>query len=510
MAPFKNSSLTTINLMNHSPKKVWTHTASHRVFNILLTAAIALSLSSQAFAQKVSMIPKKAQTAASKNQKRRASIDQQIIAQAQALSGAGKSVKIYSDDAYKRKAKKPKSTRNTVAQSAATAFGPSNRLDLDNPNDTKANISTQLSEAKKAALPENIVNGSVAITIGQDSNLDETSREDISGGFYEMKPSISYTGRMFFGSFGASIKDYSSQENSEIARKTDINAETGAKFSLTEDVSTTSKLSFLNRDFRWPDFLTGTDDGMAIRFFETKFAQSVDFKLKALTVNITGSYSNRDFTTTYSDTAPDVLGRQDFQRDLNDAELNAKFDVKFNDHLSFIAKPGLKHRKYKAEPARQTDGQKGGAALNSVTPRREILTNSLAVDLKTTLGAFTITPTATIGQDVDRALGAEDTSFSGGGISLEITIDKDLGLVLGGSANYRNTKYDNWTDRVVPAGETREIDGVDTGISAGVNLSKSVALGLDYSREEYESNLPAFTDENFTREVIGTTLTVSF
>ncbi|MEK6556319.1 MAG: hypothetical protein AABZ31_13815, partial [Bdellovibrionota bacterium] len=197
-------------------------------------------------------------------------------------------------------------------------------------------------------------------------------------------------------------------------------------------------------------------------------------------------------------------------RDLNDAKLDANIALKFNDSLTLVAKPAIKHRKYKEEPARQTNGEKGNAALNATTPRRESITNELAFDLKTTLGAFTITPTVKLGQDIDRALGAEDTSYSGGGLAIVIDVDKDTGFKLGASANAVTVDYDNWTTGVVPTGSTRKIDAVTTGVSAEINLSKTVALGIDYSREKYDSNIPTNTDENFNREVLGSTITVSF
>lgn len=372
---------------------------------------------------------------------------------------------------------------------------------------TESRISTRIQKEKPVEKPASTYSGSVDLTIGHDSDF-LVDRQGIGGTFFEIKPGLSYSSEHFGADFSARIKDFTKQENSDQAKETEANVGFSGKFNLTENIKSTTKLSLTNSDARWPDWFGDTLTGQPIRYFQAKIGQSIGFKQKNLSVDVGGSYLDRNFSNDYTDNAPEILGARIYGRDYTEAQIDSRVAVELSKVFTLAGRPVFKHRLYKDEPARQTNGLKGGAAFPN-TPMAETMTAEMNFDVIMSLGPVSLTPSVTVGQDADRALGANDTSYSGGALNFNYDIDKDSGLKLTSNASYKAIKYDNWTLGVVPDGDLRSETEVGTGVGASVNLTKSVGLAVNYASWKETSNLPN-EDENFRVEVVSSTLTVSF
>ncbi len=371
--------------------------------------------------------------------------------------------------------------------------------------------SIKIEEVKPQPAKETKFSSTVGMTVGKDSNL-TPDKDGIQGNFYQISPSLSFNGDTFVGTFGANIKDWTDQQTSDIAKETVINAGIGANYG-SEITKATSRLDFVNSDVMWPDYLSGTDHtdkdrGMPIRYFESKFTQTLGWDFGMVNVAANGSIAHRDYTSPYSDFAPDIVQSQTFEQDRNIAEGSGRVGVKFNDKVELAARPLVRHTKYTDEPARQTDGSKGGALLNDETPRREVLTTEINLDLNLTFGRINLVPTAVAGTDSDQALGALDTSYSGGGLSAELILDKDSQLKIAPSIAYKEIKYDNWT-MGVRNGDFRVDREINTGVNVSVNVSKNVGLGLSYSLID-ETSSWVTQDENYREEIIGSSVNLTF
>lgn len=369
---------------------------------------------------------------------------------------------------------------------------------------TDSQLSTKI-EKPIEAKSEDKLGGSVGLTLGHDSDyLIDRLGQDAS--FFEIAPSLGYESKHFDAKFGARIKDFTTQEASDQAKETEANVGFAGKFGSR--VTSTTKLDFTNSDSRWRDFFNETLTGMPIRYFQSKLSESLGMKLNALSLEANASILYRDFSNQWTDNASPLLGTRIFDRDFTEQQVDGRVGVELSKFVSLAGRPVFKHRQYIDEPAKQTDGSKGGLAFANSTPNAETMTAELNVDLITTIGPVGITPTAIVGQDSDRALGAMDTSYSGGKLAIAVDIDKDLGLKFIASSEYKDIKYDNWRNGVT-AGALRNDIETASDMSASMNVLKTVNVALNYSFVQEKSNIPDI-DENYRREIIGSTVTVSF
>lgn len=444
----------------------------------------------------------------------RQQMDQEIFAQAEDLRASAnkkkKRTKTSAGTTQKVSLYKPKKTRkktifsNDINYAVATTGAGASQNASSTVMPTDSRISTKAAKPEEAK-SEDKLGGNVALTFGHDSDyLIDRLGDDAT--FFEIAPSLGYESKHFDAKFGARIKDFTTQEASDQAKETEANVGFAAKFG--SDIKSKTTLDFTNSDSRWRDFFNETVTGMPIRYFQSKLGQSFGTKIGALSLDANASILFRDHSNSYTDNVSPILGARIYDRDFIQEQVDGRVGVELSKNVTVAGRPVFKHRKYIDEPARQTDGTKGGAAFAATTPEAEVMTAELNVDFITTFGPVGITPTATVGQDSDRALGAEDSSYTGGKLALAIDLDKDTGLQLTASGEYKDIKFDNWT-KSVTNGALRHDTESTTSVGAAVNILKSVKLALDYALVEEKSNIPAI-DENYRREIIGTTVTVSF
>jgi hypothetical protein len=356
------------------------------------------------------------------------------------------------------------------------------------------------------------------MTVGTDSNA--TAEKEpiaeapvIKGSFFEIAPTIGYKGEVLSGNFGARIKDFTNQQLSDVAKETAITADIAADYALGL-IKSTTKLDFENSDSTFPDYLTGTNKGMPLRYFQSRISQSLNWDMGQLNLMAKGSFANKDYTTPYMDNPSDhILGRTIFEQDQRITEGSMRVGAKLAEAFEIAVRPLIQHKQYTKEPARQTNGQKGGAEFSPETPRREVLKQEGNLDLVLKTARVNITPTFTFGNDSDEALGALDNTYQGGGLTAEVVIDAATNLKLSGAFNYKEANYDNWTynsfETPIPNGEKRKDVEKTTNFTAGVNLNKNVGVALNYTLINEVSNWET-ADENYKEEIIGSTLNVSF
>lgn len=434
----------------------------------------------------------------------RQQMDQEIFAQAEDLRASAakkKPVKKVSVFKPKKLRKKTIFSNDINYAMASTGTGASqNASSVVMPTDSRLSTKAAKPEVAKS---EDKLGGNVALTLGHDSDyLIDKLGEDAT--FFEIAPSLSYDSKHFGANFGARIKDYSTQEASDQAKETEANVGFSAKFG--SDLKSTTKLDFTNSDSRWRDFFNETMDGMPIRYFQSKLKQSLGMQINALALEANASILFRDYSNSWTDNASPLLGTRIFDRDYTEEQVDGRVGVELSKAVSLAGRPVFKHRKYIDEPARETDGSKGGLAGGA--PDAETMTTEMNFDVITTFGPVGITPTAIVGQDSDRGFGALDTSYSGGKLAIAIDIDKDTGLKLMASGEYKDIKYDNWTKDVKGGALRNDIEST-TSVGASVNLLTAVNLALNYALVEEKSNVDSI-DENYRQEIIGTTVTVSF
>jgi hypothetical protein len=377
-------------------------------------------------------------------------------------------------------------------------------------------VREKISEAAPAPAEKNIFSGSVNLTFGKDSNAtaDKTVTAEApqkDGSFFQIAPTISFKGDIFSGSFGASMKDFSDQQLSDTAKENSMTADLGANLTLGVMKSST-KLDFENNDSKLPDWLTGSNKGMPVRYFQSKITEEVTMDLGQLNLGATGSFAYLDFSTPYLDNPADhELGQNIFEQDRRIAEGSFRVGVKLASDLELAVRPLIRETQYLYEPARQSDGTKGGTAIDA--PRRQTMQQEGNLDLVFKTGRVNIVPTVTFGNTNDEALGALDNSYQGGGLKAEFIIDPGTQLKLSGGFVYSQEDYDNWTyngiNNPLPNGEKRKDTERTTTASASVNVTKSVNVSLNYQRIQEVSNWQT-PDENYVEEIVGSTLGVSF
>lgn len=362
--------------------------------------------------------------------------------------------------------------------------------------------------------------GSVGITVGKDSNatvektkIDFAPNVPVSGSFYEITPSVGFKNDLLSGHFGARIKDFTSQGLSDNAKETQINADLDLNYSLGL-LKAQTKVDFENADSKYPDYISGTTKGMPIRYFQTRISQDLSVDLGQLNLAIGGSFANKDFTTPYLDNPSDhIFGQKIFEQDQRITEGKLRIGAKLAENLEIAVRPLIRHTQFLEEPARQTNGQKGGAYFDPSTPRREVLKQEGNVDFVFSTGRVNITPTFTFGNDSDEAFGALDNTYRGAALKAELIIDPGTNLKLNGSFNYKEVDYDNWTynglNNVIANGAKRKDTEKTTTAGISVNVTKNIGFGVNYTLIEEVSNWET-PDENYKQEIVGSTLTVSF
>lgn len=347
----------------------------------------------------------------------------------------------------------------------------------------------------------------MSVTIGEDSNI-FPDKAGVGGAFFEAAPQIKFETQNWTGSLKASIKDYSKQELSTQAQQNQISTNLGYNINLTNITKSTTELSFKYSDEKWPDWIDGTENGMPMRYFQTVISQGLDWNINQVGLGIKAHYNNTDYTSNYTDWAPEVFGQQFFEIDYEDYGIEGKVSFKLNENLELVGKPKVSQRKFKDRPARQTDGSQGGEAFRDNTGNLNIITNEFNLEVKINLGNVSITPTLKAGTRADQVFGAEDSSLIGGGLSAKIVLDEPSKFDINTSFSSERRDFDNWTNRV-PDGETRLDNTVKFAVNSGINFTETFRAGLSYSNEQVKSNF-SVTDVNYRQEVIGTTLTLSF
>lgn len=374
---------------------------------------------------------------------------------------------------------------------------------------------TDIKEVKKEVTSP--FSGSVDFTVGKDSNIDP-GKTDIQGTFFQIDPTLNFKSGGWSGSFGASIKDYKDPIYSEIFKKNEAKAEFGYEAKISKQTTSTTKLNALYHDERWPDYMgyTATDGkdesgvyhSMPIRYSELKLTQSLGFDLGSVKTEIGGSAKYRDYHSLYTDYSDKLLGEHIHERDHSEITAFGKVTLAAASFLDLSASPSIKQSKYDERLGRQPDGRSGGTTLPA--PNYELITSEIGFDVAFKLiNDSNITPKAVVGQVADQAMGAEDNSYYGFGLSSSLVLDKATKLTLTPNFMYKKINYDNWTNST-DNGDKRVDDETSGGIDASIMLTKNFGAKLGYSITREKSNISKDTSENYRQEIVSSALSFTF
>jgi len=371
--------------------------------------------------------------------------------------------------------------------------------------------STTTRVKKKVVAPapqKNPFTGNVDLIFGQDSNP-MIIKNGTQGSFFQISPSVGYKGEIFNASAGASIKDFGDQQLSNNAKETSANVKLGANTVFGSSTKSNTNVSLGYSDSQWPN-LFGTNNqetlfgaGMPIRYFETKFSQSLDWKLDRLNVNASGSYANRDYTNNQPPAGPEIFGPGQFQNDQDILSGQLRLGLQISENLEVVATPSVAQKKYTERRARETDGSRANGALTT-----EFVTNNLRAEVKINLGSLELVPYVQTGVQLDQVNGGEDFNQTGGGLSASATLIPSINMKLSASYGSIRNAYDNWVLDVTGGGK-RIDDETNTGAQLSFDLSRSFGFMLDYQNIQEESTFND-TDENYTQEIISTGLSLKF
>jgi hypothetical protein len=378
--------------------------------------------------------------------------------------------------------------------------------------------STKIETVKEAVQPP-VFSGSVNFTFGKDSNIDP-DKTDIKGNFYQIEPTLTFKSGGWSGTMGATIKDFTEQQQSNIFKQNEAKADFAYTTKLTNVVTSTTTIAALYHDEKWPDYINGpdingVDAGMPIRYGEFSLAQNMAFNSGRLTTEVGGKAMKRDAYSMYSDFAPDVFEEKLYEKDFTELSANGKIAVAAADFLDISLNPLVKQTKYDEREGRQPGGFVGGLTLTA--PKYELMTSEVALKADLKFGGSTITPEALVGQVSDESLGAEDRSYYGYGISSSIVLNEGLKLTITPNIKYKKINYDSWknyvdgNDPMTWIGPNIRVDDeTSMGIDASMMITSNFGAKVSYSHVEENSNMKIITDENYTQEIISSSLIFAF
>lgn len=376
---------------------------------------------------------------------------------------------------------------------------------------TKTKLNTKTIAKDEA----NVFSGSVDFTMGKDSNIDP-DKTKVEGSFFQINPKLNFKAGNWEGSFGASIKDFAKQDQSDLYKQNEATAQGSYTAKISKITTSTTTLSALYHDEKWPDYINtgsgydseGNTQSMAIRYSDISLQQKLGFNFGSLSSELGGSLKHRDSYSLYSDFAPDIFGAKPFEKDYNELTAFGKLTLAAASFLDLSLKPSIKQTKYDEREGRLTDGTAGGIATSS--PLYELINSEVAVDAAFKFSESNITPTALVGQQSDKANGAEDTSYYGFGLSSTLVLHKGTKLTLTPNIMYKKINYDNWIKAVQPVNEKRVDDETSTGVNASIQLAKNFGIGAGYSMVREKSNIVTDTSENYRQEIVSSSLTFNF
>lgn len=391
------------------------------------------------------------------------------------------------------------STGSTLANSASSGL-------------TQTSIKNDIATTTPA---KSSVVGSVAFTVGKDSNIDP-DKSNIRATFFQIDPTVKLKTGNLTTSLGASIKDFGDQQQSDTLSQNEAKIDLTYKGQLSKIVTSTSTIAALYHDERWPDFMGGTantpaDKGMPIRYADSSFTQKLGLNPGgSITSEIGGKILHRNGLSPYTDFASDILQKRYFERDYNEMSAFGKLAWSPNSHLEIALNPLLKQIKYLNRDGKQPDGATGGTLARA--PKYQLITSELGLDFGIKFGQSNITPKAVVGQIADKSMGAEDQNYVGVGLSSALVLDAKTELTVSPSVMYKKNTYDNWTKGVIsalPAG-TRVDHEISTGVEASVKFTKNLGLNLAYNFMQERSNISSDGSENYNQEIVTSALKLEF
>jgi hypothetical protein len=392
-----------------------------------------------------------------------------------------------------------------VPKSKTMAAAPTNLPAPTLSNTTSTKVETP------AAATESQVSGGVEFTFGRDSNLD-ADKEGVKGTYYTIDPSLSFKAKNWSGSFGASVKDFTDQSISQLNKSNDIKASFSYAADITEITKSTTTLSGGYHDEMGPDYLSGLDinlidRGLNVRYTDGKLAQKFDFKLAdGFKTSLGGSYLHRENSNQWSDFAANILDPRLFTQSFNEYNAFGRVAVELNKSFEIAAKPSVTERSYTQRESRQSDGSTGGWLMPA--PLRKLLTSEVGFEFNVKVGNSSFGPTFSVGQVSDEGLAGENSSYYGAGLKADLALNEDLKLTLSPSVNYKQMKYDNWTNNVDDGGKRRDFQ-FDTGVNLRMMFTKNIGWGVGYAYSNYRSNY-VDTSSNFHEEIVNTTAVFTF
>jgi hypothetical protein len=406
------------------------------------------------------------------------------------------------------------STKSTTASTSTGSTLANSALNLNSASSglTQTSIKNETATATPA---KSNVEGSVAFTVGKDSNIDP-DKSKIRATFFQIDPTVKLKTGNLTTSLGASIKDFGDQQQSDTLSQNEAKIDLTYKGQLSKIVTSTSTIAALYHDERWPDFMGGTantpaDKGMPIRYSDTSFTQKLGLKPGGtITSEIGGKILHRNGLSPYTDFAADILQKRYFERDYNEMSAFGKLAWAPNTHLEIALNPLLKQIKFLNRDGKQPDGATGGTLARA--PKYELITSELGLNFGIKFGQSNITPKAVVGQIADKSMGAEDQNYVGVGLSSALVLDAKTELTVSPSVMYKKNTYDNWTKGVVtalPAG-TRIDHEISTGVEASVKFTKNLGLNLAYNFMQERSNISGDGSENYNQEIVTSALKLEF
>ncbi|MCB0350859.1 MAG: hypothetical protein KDD38_06730 [Bdellovibrionales bacterium] len=389
-------------------------------------------------------------------------------------------------------------------------------MDIKRTSKRSAKTTAKISTVKPE---ENIFSGSVNFTAGKDSNIDP-DKTSIKGTYFQIDPTLSFKSGNWSGSFGASIKDFAEQDQSDLFKQSEATASTSYTTKISNITTSTTTVKGLYHDEKWPDYINATSgvtpgydlDGntqsMAIRYGELSIEQKLGFDFGKVNTEIGGSAKRRDSFSLFSDFAPDIFGAKPYEKDYTDLIAFAKITVAAADFLDLSLRPQIKQTKYDEREGRLTNGTPPGFEITN--PLYELISSEVAFDIGFKFGKSNITPTAVIGQQSDEAMGAEDNTFYGFGLNSKLVLHEATQLTLTPNIMYKKISYSNWTAGTPSYDEKRVDDETTTGVTASIQVAKNFALGAAYNMTLEKSNKFEDTSENYRQEIVSSTLTFNF
>ena len=412
------------------------------------------------------------------------------------------------------------STPSPVSSTAATSLSSSTsapaHASLTSASAT-ALTSTSVKAQEVAAKPSTEFSGNVDFTSGKDSNIDP-DKVNIKANYYQIAPKLNFSSKRWSGSFGASVKDFPDQHQSDMFKQNEASAEISYNTSISSRTDSTTTLSGLFHDERYPDFINGIpgnieqysqdDHGMPIRYTDVSIKQKLAFNMSSsLKSEISGSAKHRNALSISSDYAPDIFGSRKFEKDLNELAANGKLTWSAASALDISLSPSIKQIKFTDRQGRQPDGSAGG--LQQSAPLYELVVSEVTLDTAIKIGKSSITPTFLVGQTADRALGAEDNSYTGIGLNSTLVLHEASEFTLEPKVMYKKTSFDNWTNGV-KFDPLRVDNELTAGVSAGFMLTKNFGLKAGYDYTRAASTITGDTSGNYTEEIVSSTMTFKF